>query len=142
MSTNTAIAKYLLAKVPGNFDGWTLEALEDYVDHHATQGTLSYMGCEKGAIYGVLIGHQQMGTKLLKFKWQKTDPNGDCWWWDHFVADDASIALGLMKDMMQRNPASAFLRCAGFRNGKRRVWKSGEQLMEFKKALNLYEPKS
>ena len=138
MSLVFSTSEFLLSRIPEKFPGWTLEAMEDYVSHHMRQGTISVGVDEDDEICGVIIGWQQMGSTEQKWEWQDTDPNGDYWFWHQFVADSDDAAIGLIKDIMSRNPAAALLPGSGVRNGELRTYAPGKAMKILQKAKSIY----
>jgi len=115
---------YLLAKVPTSFQGWTREAVEDYVMFHAQQNTLK-VALQDGHVVAVLVGWRQMGPEPKEWTWQKSDPNGDHWYWHQFAADCALFAMAVAAKFFHDAPESAILPAIGYRNGKLTTYKQG-----------------
>ena len=115
---------YLLAKVPNGFADWTREAVEDYVMFHAKQNTLK-VALQDGHVVAVLVGWRQMGPEPKEWTWQKSDPNGDHWYWHQFAADCALFAMAVAANYFHHRPESAILPAIGFRNGKLTTYKKG-----------------
>lgn len=118
------ITDYLLAKVPDSFNGWTREAVEDYVLFHAEQGTLK-IACQDDHVVAVLVGWRQMGPEPKAWSWQPNDPNGDHWYWHQFAADCAVFAMAVAAKFFHDRPESAILPAIGYRNGKLTIFKKG-----------------
>ena len=85
-----AITDYLLKKVPDSFNGWTREAVEDYVMFHAEQGTLK-IATQQDHVVAVLVGWRQNGDQPIEWQWQKSDPNGSHWYWHQFEIGRAHV---------------------------------------------------
>lgn len=119
-----AITDYLLRKLPDSFNGWTREAVEDYVLFHAEQGTLK-IATQDEKVVAVLIGWRQMGAEPKAWEWQATDPNGDHWYWHQFAADCAVFAMAVAAKFFHDRPESAILPAIGYRNGKLTIFKKG-----------------
>ena len=118
------ITDYLLHKLPDSFQGWTREAVEDYVMFHAEQGTLK-VALQDGHVVAVLVGWRQMGPEPKEWTWQKSDPNGDHWYWHQFAADCALFAMAVAAKFFHDRPESAILPAIGHRNGKLTTYKKG-----------------
>jgi len=118
------ITDYLLHKLPDSFKGWTREAVEDYVMFHAEQGTLK-VALQDGHVVAVLVGWRQMGPEPKEWTWQKSDPNGDHWYWHQFAADCALFAMAVAAKFFHDRPESAILPAIGHRNGKLTTYKKG-----------------
>jgi hypothetical protein len=118
------ITDYLLHKLPDSFKGWTREAVEDYVMFHAEQGTLK-VALQDGHVVAVLVGWRQMGPEPKEWTWQKSDPNGDHWYWHQFAADCALFAMAVAAKFFHDRPESAILPALGHRNGKLTTYKKG-----------------
>jgi hypothetical protein len=118
------IANYLLSKVPDSFNGWTREALEDYVLFHAEQGTLK-VATQENRVVGVLIGWRQKGAEPKPWAWQASDPEGDYWYWHQFAADSAVFAMAVAATFFHSRPEAAILPAIGYRNGKLTTYKKG-----------------
>jgi len=118
------ITDYLLHKLPDSFTGWTREAVEDYVMFHAEQGTLK-VALQDGHVVAVLVGWRQMGPEPKEWTWQKSDPNGDHWYWHQFAADCALFAMAVAAKFFHDRPESAILPAIGHRNGKLTTYKKG-----------------
>jgi hypothetical protein len=118
------ITDYLLHKLSDSFKGWTREALEDYVMFHAEQGTLK-VALQDGHVVAVLVGWRQMGSEPKEWTWQKSDPNGDHWYWHQFAADCALFAMAVAANYFHHRPESAILPAIGHRNGKLTTYKKG-----------------
>ena len=118
------ITDYLLHKLPDSFAGWTREAVEDYVMFHAEQGTLK-VALQDGHVVAVLVGWRQMGPEPKEWTWQKSDPNGDHWYWHQFAADCALFAMAVAAKFFHDRPESAILPAIGHRNGKLTTYKKG-----------------
>jgi hypothetical protein len=103
------ITDYLLCKLPDSFQGWTREALEDYVLFHAQQGTLK-IATQDEQVVAVLVGWRQLSPNPQAWAWQPSDPEGDYWYWHQFAADSAVFAI---------------LPAIGYRNGKLTTYKKG-----------------
>lgn len=119
-----AITDYLLRKLPDSFNGWTREAVEDYVLFHAEQGTLK-IATQDEKVVAVLVGWRQMGAEPKAWEWQATDPNGDHWYWHQFAADCAVFAMAVAAKFFHDRPESAILPAIGYRNGKLTIFKKG-----------------
>ncbi len=118
------ITDYLLHKLPDSFQGWTREAVEDYVMFHAEQGTLK-VALQDEHVVAVLVGWRQMGPEPKEWTWQKSDPNGDHWYWHQFAADCALFAMAVAAKFFHDRPESAILPAIGYRNGKLTTYKQG-----------------
>ncbi len=118
------ITDYLLHKLPDSFTGWTREAVEDYVMFHAEQGTLK-VATQDGHVVAVLVGWRQMGPEPKEWTWQKSDSNGDHWYWHQFAADCALFAMAVAAKFFHDRPESAILPAIGHRNGKLTTYKKG-----------------
>ena len=118
------ITDYLLHKLPDSFANWTREAVEDYAMFHAEQGTLT-VALQDGHVVAVLVGWRQMGPEPKEWTWQKSDPNGDHWYWHQFAADCALFAMAVAANYFHHRPESAILPAIGFRNGKLTTYKKG-----------------
>ncbi len=118
------ITDYLLHKLPDSFQGWTREAVEDYVMFHAEQGTLK-VALQDGHVVAVLVGWRQMGPEPKEWTWQKSDSNGDHWYWHQFAADCALFAMAVAAKFFHDRPESAILPAIGHRNGKLTTYKKG-----------------
>lgn len=118
------IANYLLSKVPDSFNGWTREALEDYVLFHAEQGTMK-VATQENRVVGVLIGWRQKGAEPKPWAWQASDPEGDHWYWHQFAADRPRIAMAVAATFFHSRPEAAILPAIGYRNGKLTTYKKG-----------------
>ena len=118
------VTDYLLHKLPDSFRGWTREAVEDYVMFHAEQGTLK-VALQDGHVVAVLVGWRQMGPEPKEWTWQKSDPNGDHWYWHQFAADCALFAMAVAANYFHHRPESAILPAIGHRNGKLTTYKKG-----------------
>ena len=118
------VTDYLLHKLPDSFKGWTREAVEDYVMFHAQQNTLK-VALQDGHVVAVLVGWRQMGPEPKEWTWQKSDPNGDHWYWHQFAADCALFAMAVAANYFHHRPESAILPAIGFRNGKLTTYKKG-----------------
>jgi hypothetical protein len=118
------VTDYLLHKLPDSFKGWTREAVEDYVMFHAEQGTLK-VALQDGQVVAVLVGWRQMGPEPKEWSWQKSDPNGDHWYWHQFAADCALFAMAVAAKFFHDRPESAILPAIGFRNGKLTTYPKG-----------------
>ena len=118
------ITDYLLHKLPDSFQGWTREAVEDYVMFHAEQGTLK-VALQDGHVVAVLVGWRQMGPEPTEWTWQKSDSNGDHWYWHQFAADCALFAMAVAAKFFHDRPESAILPAIGHRNGKLTTNKKG-----------------
>lgn len=138
MNIGQATARYLFRKVPQNFPGWTMEALEDYIFHHIEQGTISICLDYENQVLGTLIGWRQKGSKQKKWEWQESDPKGNIWWWDQFACENHDVAIELARDFMSRNPDSAVIPGSGVRNGKVKRYKLGDVLKLWNKAKKRY----
>ena len=112
------VTDYLLHKLPTSFQGWTREAVEDYVIFHAEQNTLK-VALQDGHVVAVLVGWRQMGPE------QPNDPNGDHWYWHQFAADCALFAMAVAAKFFHDRPESAILPAIGYRNGKLTTYKKG-----------------
>lgn len=118
------IANYLLSKVPDSFNGWTREALEDYVLFHAEQGTMK-VATHENRVVGVLIGWRQKGAEPKPWAWQPSDPEGDHWYWHQFASDRPRIAMAMAATFFHSRPEAAILPAIGYRNGKLTTYKKG-----------------
>jgi len=118
------ITDYLLHKLPDSFKGWTREAVEDYVMFHAQQNTLK-VALQDGHVVAVLVGWRQMGPEPKEWAWQKSDPNGDHWYWHQFAADCALFAMAVAAKFFHDRPESAILPAIGYRNGKLTTYPKG-----------------
>jgi hypothetical protein len=118
------VTDYLLHKLPTSFQGWTREAVEDYVIFHAQQNTLK-VALQDGHVVAVLVGWRQMGPEPKEWTWQKSDPNGDHWYWHQFAADCALFAMAVAAKFFHDRPESAILPAIGHRNGKLTTYKKG-----------------
>lgn len=118
------VTDYLLHKLPASFQGWTREAVEDYVMFHAQQNTLK-VALQDGHVVAVLVGWRQMGPEPKEWTWQKSDPNGDHWYWHQFAADCALFAMAVAANYFHHRPESAILPAIGYRNGKLTTYKRG-----------------
>jgi hypothetical protein len=118
------ITDYLLHKLPDSFAGWTREAVEDYVMFHAEQGTLK-VALQDEHVVAVLVGWRQMGPEPKEWTWQKSDPNGDHWYWHQFAADCALFAMAVAAKFFHDRAESAILPAIGHRNGKLTTYKKG-----------------
>lgn len=118
------VTDYLLHKLPTSFNGWTREAVEDYVMFHAEQGTLK-VAMQDGHVVAVLVGWRQMGPEPKEWTWQKSDPTGDHWYWHQFAADCALFAMAVAAKFFHDRPESAILPAIGHRNGKLTTYKKG-----------------
>ena len=119
-----AITDYLLRKLPDSFNGWTREAVEDYVLFHAEQGTLK-IATQDDRVVAVLVGWRQTGAEPKAWEWQTSDPNGDHWYWHQFAADCAVFAMAVAAKFFHDRPESAILPAIGYRNGKLTIFKKG-----------------
>lgn len=118
------VTDYLLHKLSDSFAGWTREAVEDYVIFHAEQGTLK-VATQDDHVVAVLVGWRQMGPEPKEWTWQKSDPNGDHWYWHQFAADCALFAMAVAAKFFHDRPESAILPAIGHRNGKLTTYKKG-----------------
>lgn len=118
------VTDYLLHKLPTSFQGWTREAVEDYVMFHAEQGTLK-VATQDDHVVAVLVGWRQMGPEPKEWTWQKSDPTGDHWYWHQFAADCALFAMAVAAKFFHDRPESAILPAIGYRNGKLTTYKKG-----------------
>ena len=118
------VTDYLLHKLPTSFQGWTREAVEDYVMFHAEQGTLK-VAMQDGHVVAVLVGWRQMGPEPKEWTWQQSDPVGDYWYWHEFAADCALFAMAVAAKFFHDRPESAILPAIGHRNGKLTTYKKG-----------------
>ena len=118
------VTDYLLHKLPTSFKGWTREAVEDYVIFHAQQGTLK-VALQDDHVVAVLVGWRQMGPEPKEWTWQKSDPNGDHWYWHQFAADCALFAMAVAANYFHHRPESAILPAIGYRNGKLTTYPKG-----------------
>ena len=118
------VTDYLLHKLSDSFAGWTREAVEDYVIFHAEQGTLK-VATQDDHVVAVLVGWRQMGPEPKEWIWQKSDPNGDHWYWHQFAADCALFAMAVAAKFFHDRPESAILPAIGHRNGKLTTYKKG-----------------
>jgi hypothetical protein len=98
--------------------------VEDYVMFHAEQGTLK-VALQDGHVVAVLVGWRQMGPEPKEWTWQKSDPNGDHWYWHQFAADCALFAMAVAAKFFHDAPESAILPAIGYRNGKLTTYKKG-----------------
>lgn len=119
-----AITDYLLKKVPDSFQGWTREAIEDYVLFHAEQGTLK-IATQQDHVVAVLVGWRQNGDQPVQWQWQKSDPNGSHWYWHQFAADSVIFAMAVAAKFFHDKPESAILPAIGYRNGKLTTYPKG-----------------
>lgn len=125
---------YLLRRAPENFPNWTLERLEEYVAFHVAQQTLFLVTNP----HGLLIGWQQSTNAQEKWQWQKSDPSGQYWWWDQFMADSPASALAVAHAFIIRHPISNRLPSAGMRNGRLRQYSPGHSINMWLKAFKKY----
>lgn len=91
---------------------------------HAEQGTLK-VALQDGHVVAVLVGWRQMGPEPKEWTWQKSDPNGDHWYWHQFAADCALFAMAVAAKFFHDAPESAILPAIGYRNGKLTTYKKG-----------------
>lgn len=129
------VAKYLRAKLPDNFVGWTDEALEDYVLFHFQQETIMFALNDDDVVRAVGIGWKTKGKEIKPWTWQKQDEDGDHWYWDQLAGDTTTAVMSVCAAFFLKHPASALLPAYGIRNGKLRdivaglkLYRKGEQL--------------
>lgn len=139
MNLTELVTDYISDNASEFFPGWTREALEDYVNHHMDQGTISVGIDENAEICGVLIGWAQMGDSHIPFRWQRHNPDGDHWWWDQFIADSPHVAASLIIDICEKFPMAVCLPSVAMRRGKIRKYSSNGALMKiYERAERLY----
>jgi len=80
---------------------------------------------QDGHVVAVLVGWRQMGPEPKEWTWQKSDPNGDHWYWHQFAADCALFAMAVAANYFHHRPESAILPAIGYRNGKLTTYKKG-----------------
>ena len=123
------ITDYLLEKLPKSFDGWTREAVEDYVIHNIRNHQLvAATSKESGRVVGVMTGWSQKGDNVERYNFQESDPDGDTWVWHQWAADDKATAAVLAQSMMARRPECVMMPSVAHRRGRIRKYKPGQPL--------------
>ena len=138
MNLVTSIHDYIRLRGGKYFEGWTREALEDKIEFHLRENTISVAVNDTGDVCGVLIGWCQVGCDYIPWKWQHNDLNGDHWWIDQFMADSPSVAAQLAVNFAEKWPQVATMPTTRHRKGKLRVNPPGYLFRIYEKAEKLY----
>jgi hypothetical protein len=124
MSITEALRGYLADNAAKFYQGFTDEALLDYVMFHMQQQTLAFVHLNQEVV-GVMIGWQQQESEPVPFHWQPHDPTGGYWYWDMFVASTPEAALALADAFRRTWPDSDKLPAVATRNTVVRHYKPG-----------------
>lgn len=139
MNLVASIHDYIRRKGGRFFKDWTREALEDKIEFHLRENTISIAVDNDENVCGLLIGWCQKGPNLIPWNWQRNDPKGDYWWWDQYMANDPCAAAAVIIDFCEKWPQAAIMPSACHRRGKLRVYdKPGHLFKIYEKAERLY----
>jgi hypothetical protein len=129
------LTSYIRKKLPGNFTGWTQEALEDYVMWQIERNQLVAAVDDQGSVRAIVIGWPTEEMQVESFCWQETTEHGRFWYWDQIAGDNPIALMSAFAEMFRRRPESASLPSYGVRHRKVRffgtaldVYKTGEKI--------------
>ena len=129
------LTSYIRKKLPGNFKGWTQEALEDYVMWQIERSQLVAAVDDQGNVRAIVIGWPTEEMQVESFRWQETTEHGRFWYWDQIAGDNPIALMSAFGEMFRRRPESASLPSYGVRHRKVRffgtaldVYKTGEKI--------------
>ena len=129
------LTSYIRKKLPGNFTGWTQEALEDYVIWQIERNQLVAAVDDQGSVRAIVIGWPTEEMQVESFRWQETTEHGRFWFWDQIAGDNPTAMMSAFAEMFRRRPESASLPSYGVRHRKVRffgtaldVYKTGEKI--------------
>jgi hypothetical protein len=131
------VRRYVLKMRPESFNGWTREALEDYLISHFQQGTIEVVMMDDEVV-GLIIAWKQKGFDHIPWNWQKHNKKGDVYWYDQFMGDCPQTAMLAAVYFCESHRDCVSLPGAGFRNGKLKRYSPGFQWKLYKKAEGLY----
>ena len=139
MNLVTSIHDYIRKKGGHFFRDWTREALEDKIEFHLQDDTISIAIDHDGNVCGVFIGWCQRGSEHIPWKWQHNNTiTGDTWWIDQFMADCPCVAASLAVKFCEKWPQIAHMPTAMHRRGKLKKAPPGYLFKVYKKAETLY----
>jgi hypothetical protein len=129
------LTSYIRKKLPGNFTGWTQEALEDYVMWQIERNQLVAAVDDQGSVRAIVIGWPTEEMQVESFRWQETTEHGRFWYWDQIAGDNPIALMSAFAEMFRRRPESASLPSYGVLHRKVRffgtaldVYKTGEKI--------------
>jgi hypothetical protein len=129
------LTSYIRKKLPGNFKGWTQEALEDYLMWQIERNQLVAAVDAQGSVRAIVIGWPTEEMQVESFRWQETTEHGRFWYWDQIAGDNPIALMSAFAEMFRRRPESASLPSYGVRHRKVRffgtaldVYKTGEKI--------------
>jgi hypothetical protein len=129
------LTSYIRKKLPGNFTGWTQEALEDYVMWQIERNQLVAAVDDQGSVRAIVIGWPTEEMQVESFRWQETTEHGRFWYWDQIAGDNPAALMSAFAEIFRRRPESASLPSYGVRHRKVRffgtaldVYKTGEKI--------------
>lgn len=138
MNLVASIHDYIRKKGGHFFRDWTREALEDKIEFHLKENTISVGWDKNGNVTGVFIGWFQRGSEHIPWNWQHNDINGDHLWIDQFMADSPVIASVIAVRFCEFWPMASHMPTAMHRRGKLKKAPPGYLFKVYKKAETLY----
>jgi len=115
------ITDYLQEKLTKSFNGWTREALEDYVVWNIERNQLLAV-TNDGEIQAVLVGWPTEEMQVESFRWQEPTQHGRFWYWDQLAANSPEAFMVGIAEFLYRRPDSGSLPSYGVRHGKVRAF--------------------
>ena len=129
------ISQYLLRKLPKSFQGWTNEAVEDYVLFHVEHQQLIAVESDQG-IQSVIIGWPTEEMQLEQFRWKEPTKHGRYWFCDQIASETPEACMICFSQFFLRRPESIELPSFGVRHGKIREF--APALLIYKKGNEIY----